>query len=514
MSLLDNIAFGFSIVFQPANLLFAFLGVLIGTIAGVLPGIGAAASIALLLPITFGMDPTVAIIMVAGVYYGSMYGGSTTSVLINVPGEAASVVTALDGYQMARKGRAGAALGMCAFASFIAGTVGVVLLTFLAPALSKVALSFGPAEYTVLLTIGLFCASVLASGSRVKSLAMVATGLLLGVVGIDPITGNQRFTFGTIYLLDGLNLVVLVMGLFGISQVLMMIDEGEGKGGIFPVAMRLRELLPNREEWRASYGPVTRGSFLGFLLGLLPGGGAVMASFMAYAVEKKISRHPERFGTGAIEGVAASESANNSATAGAMVPLLTLGIPFNVITGLMLAALMIHGIRPGPLLVTNHPEIFWGVIASMYVGNLMLLILNLPLVGLFVQLLKVPHRLMWPLIVLITVVGTFSVNNNTWDVFVLIASGIAGYILRKADFELAPLVLALILGPQLETSFRQALVISDGSLATFVTRPIAAGMLGFLAVVVVGVAAWRLRRSPSASPTSVTAPRDPKVSGQ
>lgn len=501
MSLLENIAFGFSVAFQPANLLFAFLGVLIGTMAGILPGIGAAASIALLLPITFGMDPAVAIIMVAGVYYGSMYGGSTTSVLINVPGEAASVVTALDGYQMARKGRAGAALGMCAFASFIAGTIGVVFLTFLAPALSKVALSFGPTEYTVLLAVGLVCASVLATGSRVKSLAMVVTGLLLGVVGIDPITGNQRFTFGTIYLLDGLNMIVLVMGLFGISQVLMMIDEGKGGGGIFPPSTRLRELLPNREEWRASAGPVTRGSLLGFLLGLLPGGGAVMASFLAYAVEKKISAHPECFGKGAIEGVAASEGANNSATAGAMVPLLTLGIPFNVITGLMLAALMIHGIRPGPLLVTNHPEIFWGVIASMYVGNLMLLILNLPLVGVFVQLLKIPHRLMWPLIVLVTIIGTYSVNSNAWDVFVLITSGILGYILRKADFELAPLVLALMLGPQLETSFRQALIISDGSLAPFVTRPIAAGMLAFLVAALLGVAAWRAWK-PSAVPPS------------
>jgi len=335
----------------------------------------------------------------------------------------------------------------------------------------------------------------------VKSLAMVVTGLLLGVVGIDPITGNQRFTFGTIYLLDGLNMIVLVMGLFGISQVLMMIDEGKGGGGIFPPSTRLRELLPNREEWRASAGPVTRGSLLGFLLGLLPGGGAVMASFLAYAVEKKISAHPECFGKGAIEGVAASEGANNSATAGAMVPLLTLGIPFNVITGLMLAALMIHGIRPGPLLVTNHPEIFWGVIASMYVGNLMLLILNLPLVGVFVQLLKIPHRLMWPLIVLVTIIGTYSVNSNAWDVFVLITSGILGYILRKADFELAPLVLALMLGPQLETSFRQALIISDGSLAPFVTRPIAAGMLAFLVAALLGVAAWRAWK-PSAVPPS------------
>ena len=509
--MLDNILYGFSVAFQPANLFFAFLGVLIGTVAGVLPGIGAAASIALLLPITFGMDPVVAIIMVAGVYYGSMYGGSTTSILLNVPGEAASVVTALDGYQMARKGRAGAALGMCAFASFIAGTIGVVLLTFLAPALSKVALSFGPPEYTVLLAIGLLCASILASGSRIKSLMMVVTGLLLGVVGIDPITGAQRFTFGTIYLLDGLGLVVVVMGLFGISQVLMMIDEGEGEGGVFPVTSRLRELLPNREEWRASWAPLTRGSFLGFLLGLLPGGGAVLASFMAYAVEKKLSRHPERFGTGAIEGVASSEGANNSATAGAMVPLLTLGIPFNVITGLMLAALMIHGIRPGPLLISAHPEIFWGVIASMYVGNLMLLVLNLPLVGLFVQLLKVPHRVMWPLIVLVTVVGSYSVNHNSWDVFLMIAVGIVGYALRKADFELAPLVLALILGLQLETSFRQSLVASHGSLATFVTRPLAAGMLAALAAVLLAVAAWRIwkrssrkRSSTPISPSSRT----------
>lgn len=492
--MLENIAYGFSVVFQPTSLLFAFLGVLIGTMAGVLPGIGAAASIALLLPITFGMDPAMAIIMIAGVYYGSLYGGSTTSILINVPGEAASVVTALDGYQMARKGRAGAALGMCAFASFIAGTAGVVALTFLAPPLSRVALSFGPAEYTVLLAVGLLLASVLGSGSHTKNLMMVVTGLYLGVVGIDPITGVQRLTFGTIHLLEGLDIVVLVMGFFGISQVLTMIDEGEGKGAILPVTTRLRELLPNRQEWRAAWAPLMRGSGLGFLLGLLPGGGAIMASFMAYAVEKKISRHPERFGTGAIEGVASAEAANNSATAGAMVPLLTLGVPFNVITGLMLAALMIHGIRPGPLLVTAHPEIFWGVIASMYVGNLMLLVLNLPLIGLFVQLLKVPHRVMWPLIVLITVVGSYSVNNNVWDVFVMMVAGIAGYLLRKAQFELAPLALALILGPQLETSFRQALVIFDGSFAPFVTRPLAGGMLAFVAAVLMGMTAWRVWR--------------------
>ena len=490
---MDSILYGFSIALQPSSLLFAFVGVFIGTAVGVLPGLGASGAIALLLPLTFGLDPVLAVIMVAGIYYGTMYGGSTTSILVNIPGEAASVVTALDGYQMARQGRAGAALGMCAFASFIAGTVGLVFLTFLAPLLSSVALSFGAPEYTVLLALGLISASFLATGSRVKSLVMIVLGLMLGTVGIDPISGSQRFTFGTIYLLDGLNFVVIVMGLFGVSEVLITLDEGLIQRGLYPARTRLAELLPSREDWRASGWPLARGSLLGFLLGLLPGGGAIMASFLAYALEKKLSRHPERFGTGAIEGVAAPEAANNSATAGAFVPLLTLGVPFNAITALILAALMIHGIRPGPLLMQQHPQIFWGVIASMYVGNVMLLILNLPLVGLFVQLLRVPYRILFPLIVIVTIVGAFSVNNNVGDVVLMIVVGVGGYLLRKAGFELPPLALALILGPLLEEAFRQSLVLSHGSFAIFVTRPISGSFsaaVGAVLLVALGRRLW------------------------
>lgn len=494
VGLVESVVYGFSVALQPANLAFAFLGVFVGTAIGVLPGLGAPGAIALLLPATFGMDPTAAVIMVAGIYYGTMYGGSTTSILVNIPGEAASVVTALDGYQMARKGRAGAALGMCAFASFIAGTVGIVFLTFLAPLLSSIALSFGPPEYTVLLVVGLVAASFLASGSRLKSLVMLVVGLLVGVVGIDPISGTQRFTFGTIYLLDGLGFVVVVMGLFGVSEVLMTIDEGVDRPSLLPPSTRLSQLLPSRQEWRDARLPLARGSLVGFALGLLPGGGAIMASFMSYAVEKRLSRHPEKFGTGAIEGVAASEAANNSATAGAFAPLLTLGIPFNAVTALILAALMIHGIRPGPLLMSQHPEVFWGVIASMYVGNLMLLVLNLPLVGLFVQLLRVPYPVLFPLILVVTIVGAYSVNNSIWDVVAMIAFGVFGYLARKAGFELASLALALILGPLLEASFRQSLVLSRGSGVIFLERPISAGLLAACGAVLAIVLVRHLRR--------------------
>ncbi len=491
MDLLGNVLYGFSVALQPTNLLFAFLGVFIGTAVGVLPGLGASGAIALLLPVTFVMEPVVAVIMVAGIYYGTMYGGSTTSILLNIPGEAASVVTAMDGYQMAKKGRAGAALGMCAFASFIAGTVGLVLLTFMAPLLSAFALRFGPPEHTVLLALGLILTSVLAMGSRLKGLMMVVTGLIMGAVGIDTISGNPRFTFGTIYLLDGLNFIVVVMGLFGISEVLITIDEGLEQRQFIPGPKRLSELLPNRQDWRDCKWGLARGSLLGFVLGLLPGGGAIMASFISYAMEKKLSRHPERFGTGIIEGVAAPEAANNSATAGAFVPLLTLGIPFNAVTALILAALMIHGIRPGPLLVSQHPEIFWGVIASMYVGNLMLLVLNLPLIGLFVQILRVPYPILFPLIVIVTVIGSYSVNNNLWDVFLMISMGVFGYILRKFGFELAPLALALILSPLVETAFRQSLILSHGSFSIFLTRPISGSLLAAFAVFIVILVGWR-----------------------
>jgi len=489
MDVLANIGYGFQVALQPANLVFGFIGVFIGTAVGVLPGLGAPGAIALLLPLTFGLDPVASVIMVSGIYYGTMYGGSTTSILVNIPGEAASVVTALDGYQMARKGRAGAALGMCAFASFIAGTIGIVLVTVMAPYLARVALSFGPVEYTILLGLGLVCAAALASGSRVKGLLMVVLGLMLGAVGIDPINGTERFTFDSIYLLDGVSFVVVVMGIFGIAEILVTLREKSGDTGFLRTPTSFRSLLPSRRDWSDAAKPITRGSLVGFVLGLLPGGGAVMASFLAYALEKRVSRHPERLGTGVIEGVAAPEAANNSATSAAFVPLLTLGIPFNAVTALILAALMLHGVRPGPLLMSSHPEIFWGVIASMYIGNVILLILNLPLVGLFIQILRVPYPVLFPLILLVTMLGSYSINNNVLDVACALAFGVFGYALRRSGFELAPLALGLILGPQFEASLRQSIILSQGNPGMVLDRPIAAGML--LAVAgAVAIATW------------------------
>jgi putative tricarboxylic transport membrane protein len=469
----SDLAYGFQVAFQPINLLFAFLGVFIGTAVGVLPGLGAPGAIALLLPLTFGMDPVVAIVTVAGIYYGTMYGGSTTSILVNIPGEAASVVTALDGHAMARKGRAGVALGMCTFASFIAGTVGVILLSLGAPLLQRFALDFGPIEYTVLLGVGLGGAAFVGSGSQLKSFMMMLLGLGFGVVGIDPIVGSQRFTFDTIYLLDGIKFVVVVMGIFGITEVLTTVYEGAEDRRLVQASTRFVDLLPNRQDWREASPAIARGTFLGFFLGLLPGGGAVLASFLSYALEKRVSRYPERFGTGAIEGVAGPEAANNSAASAAFVPLLTLGIPFNAVAALILAALLIQGIRPGPLLVTEHPEIFWGVIASMYIGNVMLLVLNLPLIGVFVQFLKIPYPILFPGILLITMVGSYSIDNNLIDIVCALAFGIGGFGLRLLGFELAPLALGLVLGPMFEASFRQALIISRGNPTIIFSHPIA-----------------------------------------
>lgn len=495
MDVLANLGYGFQVALQPANLMFGFIGVFIGTAVGVLPGLGAPGAIALLLPLTFGLDPVASIIMVSGIYYGTMYGGSTTSILVNIPGEAASVVTALDGYQMARKGRAGVALGMCAFASFFAGTIGIVLVTVMAPYLARVALSFGPLEYTVLLALGLVGAAALASGSQVKGLLMVVLGLILGVVGIDPINGTERFTFGTIYLLDGVSFVVIVMGIFGIAEVLVSIREQSTEPTFLRPSTSLRSLLPTRRDWNDAAKPIARGSLVGFMLGLLPGGGAVMASFLAYALEKRLSRRPERFGTGAVEGVAAPEAANNSATSAAFVPLLTLGVPFNAVTALILAALLLHGVRPGPLLMSNHAEIFWGVIASMYIGNVILLILNLPLVGLFIQILRIPYPILFPLILLVTMLGSYSINNNVLDVACALVFGVLGYALRRSGFELAPLALGLILGPQFEASLRQSIILSQGNPGMVLDRPIAAGMLLAVAGAAAIAAALRWRKS-------------------
>ena len=474
MDVFNNLAIGFAVALTPINLLYCFLGSFIGTAIGVLPGIGPPATIALLLPVTYGIPATSAIILLAGIFYGAMYGGSTTSILLNIPGEAASVVTCLDGYQMARQGRAGAALAISAFGSFIAGTLGVVGLMLLAPPLAAFAVKFGPPENFALLVLGLMMVGYLAGESMTKGLMMACLGLLLGTVGLDPIMGTQRFTYGIFKLSEGFEFILVAMGLFGSGEVLANVEQNIA-AEVFQT--KIRGLLPNREEWRTSAAPIARGSLLGFLIGVLPGGGAIISSFISYALEKKLSKHPERFGKGAIEGVAAPESANNSAATSSFIPLLTLGIPGNASIAVIFAALLIHGVRPGPLLVAEKPEVFWGLIASMYIGNIMLLVLNLPLIGLWVKLLKVPYPLLAPLILVFVIIGAYSVNNSVFDVGVTIVFGLLGYVIRKFNFEPAPLVLAMILGPQLEASLRRSLIYSHGDLLVFFERPISAALM-------------------------------------
>jgi len=471
---LHNLYLGFSVALAPNVLLYAFVGCVVGTLVGVLPGVGPLAGISLLLPASFGLDATSAIVLLAGIYYGAMYGGSTTSILMRIPGEAASVMTCIDGYAMTRSGRAGPALAIAAVGSYIAGTVSVVALMFLAPPLASFALRFGPPEYFTLLLLGLLALAYMSGGSMLKALAMAALGLLLGMIGIDPMTGFSRFSYGLVELGDGIGVVPVAVGLFGLSEILLTAGQ--------PVAPevkkpRLRELLPSRAEWRASLWPIGRGTVLGFLIGIIPGSAHIIASFVSYAVERRLSKHPERFGHGAIEGVAGPESANNSATSGAFVPMLALGVPSGPIPAVMIAALMVHGVAPGPLMISQQPELFWGFIASMYVGNVVLLILNLPLVGIFVNLLRIPYPLLYPAILIFCVLGVYAVNGSVVDVGIMTAMGALGYGLRKFDFETAPVVLGLVLAPMMEMSFRQSLSMSSGSYAIFVTRPIALVLL-------------------------------------
>jgi putative tricarboxylic transport membrane protein len=477
---LEALALGFGVAVEPANLLACFFGVFIGTLIGVLPGIGPVATMSLLLPATFAMSPTASIIMMAGIYYGAMYGGSTTSILVNIPGEAASVITCLDGYRMARQGRAGAALGIAAFGSFIAGTFSVLGIMLLAPPLARMALGFGPPEIFALLLIGFTMVTWLSGGSRLKAVAMALLGLFLGTVGLDPITATPRFTFGTLTLSDGIGLVPMIMGLFGIAEVLVNIEAGLRQDVFRP---RIRSLLPSRQDWKASAGPIARGSLLGFFLGILPGIGAIIPTFISYAVEKRVSKHPERFGTGVIEGVAGPEAANNAATGGSMIPLLTLGIAPNVVMAVLLGAFLIHGVQPGPLLIREHPNLFWGVVASMYVGNVMLLVLNLPLIGLWVQVLRVPYAILFPLVLLFSVIGVYAVAENVWDLVIMLGFGAVGYAMRRLGYEPAPLVLAFVLGRLAEESIRQTLLMSRGSFVILVERP-AAGLLLALAVMI------------------------------
>jgi putative tricarboxylic transport membrane protein len=454
------------------NIFLCFLGCLIGTFVGVLPGLGPAASISLLLPITFKLSPVSAIIMLGGIYYGTMYGGSTTSILINVPGEAASVVTCLDGYQMARKGRAGPALGIAAFGSFISGTFGTVMIMVLAPPLASFALKFGPAEFVGLIFMGLTMVTYLSSGSMVKALMMAGVGLLISFIGIDIVTGRERFTLGIATIAGGFDIVPIVMGLFGISEVLLNLERSGGTRAVFQT--KIDHLLPNKKDWKDSSGAILRGSLLGFFLGLIPGGGGLIASFISYAVEKKVAKNPENFGKGDIRGVAGPETANNAGAQGAFIPMLTMGVPCNVVIAILIGALMIHGVTPGPRLLIDHPKIFWGVIGSMYVGNAMLLLLNLPLIGIWVKLLKVPYSYLFPFIFLFCLIGAYTVGNNIMDVNIMILFGILGYVMKKYEYEPAPLVLAFVLGPMFENAFRQSLIISGGSPWIFFTHPIAA----------------------------------------
>jgi putative tricarboxylic transport membrane protein len=475
MEIFQGVLNGFQVALQPINLLYCFIGVFIGTLVGVLPGLGPAAAIALLLPSTFTLSPVSSVIMLAGIYYGAMYGGSTTSILVNIPGEAASVVTCLDGHAMARQGRAGPALGIAAFGSFIAGTLSILMLTLLAPLLVKVTLSFGPPEYFSLMLLGTTLVTYFSHGSMLKALMMALVGVLLGSVGVDSISGRYRFTFGIPTLMDGLGLVPVIMGLFGISEVLLNLEHLAVKRTIYAESMK--GLLPNLEDWKRSVVPIARGSLLGFFLGILPGAGAIIASFAAYAAEKRVSKHSEQFGKGAIEGVAAPEAANNAAAGGAFIPLLTLGIPANAVMAILLGALMIHGLQPGPLLMTRAPDLFWGTITSMYIGNAMLLVLNLPLIGIWIRLLRVPYTLLFPFILLFCLIGSYSVNNNVGDGLVMWVFGILGYLLKKFDYEAAPLVLALVIGPMMEEALRQSLILSAGSFAIFLERPISAGFI-------------------------------------
>jgi putative tricarboxylic transport membrane protein len=482
--IISNLGLGFSVAFSLTNFALCFLGVLVGTLIGVLPGVGPIATIAMLLPITFGLEPVGALIMLAGIYYGAQYGGSTTAILVNIPGEAASVVTTLDGHQMARQGRAGVALGIAAIGSFFAGTVATLIIAGLAVPLTRLALIFGPAEYFSLMVMGLVFAVVLARGSILKAIIMILVGVLLSTVGTDLETGQERMTFGSPFLADGIDFAVLAMGLFGIAEVMRNLDHTETRD---VVRQAIGRLLPNWEDFKQAALPILRGTFIGGTLGILPGNGAVLGPFASYTVEKRLAKDPRRFGRGAIEGVAGPESANNAGAQTSFIPLLTLGIPPNAVMALMVGAMTIHGIVPGPQVMTKNPQLFWGMIASMWIGNLLLLVINLPMIGLWVRLLKVPYRLMFPAILMFCCIGIYSINSLPTDVMWIAVFGVIGYVLIKFGFEPAPLLLGFVLGKLMEENLRRALIISRGDMMTFIDRPISAGLL-LVAVVLLIIA--------------------------
>jgi TctA family transporter len=483
MDLLSNLAIGVETAFTLNNLAWCFAGVLLGTLIGVLPGIGPLATIAILLPITYKMgDPSTALIMLAGIYYGSQYGGSTTAILVNLPGESASVVTTLDGYQMARKGKAGLALATAALGSFFAGTVATFLIAAFAPPLAELAFKFGPAEYFSLMVMGLIAAVVLAHGSFVKALAMVVLGLLLGLMGTDVNSGVARFTFGVPELIDGIEFAVIAMGLFGFSEIIYNLKAQEARDLL---KEKVTDLVPSRQDVRRAAPAVVRGTMLGSFLGILPGGGGILSSFASYAIEKKISKHPEEFGKGAIEGVAGPESANNAGAQTSFIPVLTLGIPTTPVMALMVAAMMIHDVQPGPQVMTANPSLFWGLIVSMWVGNFFLVILNLPLIGIWIKLLQVPYRLLYPAILIFCCIGAYSINNSVWEVLMIIPFAILGYYFKKWKCEPAPLLLGFILGEMMEEYLRRALTLSRGDWWVLLDRPLSATLLGIAAVLII-----------------------------
>ena len=474
MELLEHLGLGFATALSPWNLLYCFVGCLLGTAVGVLPGLGPLATIAMLLPLTFSLPPVSALIMLSGIYYGAQYGGSTTAILINLPGESSSVVTAIDGYQMAKNGRAGQALATAALGSFFAGSVATIILALFAPPLANVALEFGPAEYFSLMVLGLVASVALASGSLLKAFAMIIFGLLLGLVGTDVETGTARFTFDLPELADGLNFVALAMGVFGLGEIIRNLEHEHSRS---VMVKSVSGLWLSKDDFKRIIGPVLRGTGLGSILGILPGGGAMLASFAAYTLEKRLSPNRAQFGKGAIEGVAAPESANNAGAQTSFIPMLTLGIPSNPVMALMIGALVIQGITPGPNVVTDQPALFWGLIVSMWVGNLMLVLLNLPLIGMWVKMLTIPYHLLFPAIIAFCCIGAYSVNNNVFDVYAMAGFGFVGWALIKLDFEPAPLLLGFVLGPMLEENLRRAMIISRGSVAVFVTHPLSLGLL-------------------------------------
>lgn len=501
MDSLTSVLNGFTVVLSPSNLAFVFLGVLIGTVIGVLPGLGPSATIAVLLPVTYGMPPESAIIMLAGIYYGSMYGGTITSVLLQLPGEAASVVTVFDGYQMAKQGRAGPALGISAIGSFIGGTAAVFGLTMLAPLLSRLAISFGPPEYAIVAASGIGLACYLGTRSVTRSLISALVGLLIATVGEDPVTGAARYTFGSLELASGFDLIAIAMGLFGVGEILFLVAR---RSKATPLTSSVGRVVPTRDDLRRSRGPIARGSVIGFLIGILPGGGGFVSSLASYGVEKRLAKDPSRFGRGAIEGVAGPETANNASSSSAFIPLLTLGVPSNVVLALIYGALLLHGITPGPGLISEHPALFWGVIASMYVGNVMLLVLNLPLVGLFVQLLKVRIGILACLTIVVTCVGVFSVRNSFFDIWVMLAFGVIGYGIRILGFDPGPMVLAFVLGPILEGAVRQSLLLGAGSPLIFARSPLFVLVVGVVALLI----ALRIARRVSNKPGGRSDERD------